>query len=152
MLILVASAAGLAVLAGGLWAGLRPRPTASEPPAQAALRQLDELARVPAQGPVLSRISRTVREYVTSAFNLPREEATTKEFVGRLQAEPSLGQQLIAQLPEFLRACDERKFSPNPPLGDFDAVGKARALIAAGEKQRAQLAAEKSAEAKPPTA
>jgi hypothetical protein len=146
--IVLCSLAGAGLLAGALWYGLRKRPVVPEPPGHRAFRELDALAHVPQQGPVLSRISRTVREYVTAAFELPREETTTTEFVALVRRQSALGATLVSQLPEFLRACDERKFSPQPPPGDFDAVNLARELIQVGEARRTELAAQAAAESK----
>lgn len=134
-------------IAGVVWLALRKRTAATEPPAQKALRQLEELARTPQQPLALTRVSRTVREYITSAFSMPPGETTTTEFLAQIRQQPDLGEDLAARLPEFLRACDERKFSPTPPPGEFDAIPRARALIATGESRLTTLAA-RAAEAK----
>jgi len=147
-LIVPAALAGVGLVAGALWLTFRKRPTPAEAPAHKALRELDELATAPQEGRMLSRVSRTVRDYLTAAFDMPREETTTTEFVERVRHLPALGEGIAAKVPEFLRACDERKFSAQPPPGEFNAVARARELIEAGELRRAELVAQAAAQAK----
>jgi ribosomal protein L11 len=63
---------------------------------------------------VLSQVSQVLRRYFAAAFQLPPEEMTTAEFCSAITADTRIGPELSVPLVEFLRACDERKFSPAP--------------------------------------
>jgi hypothetical protein len=63
---------------------------------------------------VLSRVSQILRRYFAAAFQLPAEEMTTTEFCATITANSRIRPDLSVPLVEFLRVCDERKFSPTP--------------------------------------
>jgi hypothetical protein len=77
-----------------------------------------------------------LRRYFAAAFQLPPEEMTTTEFCAAITANTCIGPELSVPLVEFLRACDERKFSPTPkasPTGS--AVEKALKFVWLGQSR-----------------
>jgi hypothetical protein len=87
---------------------------------------------------LLSRISQLLRHYFTVAFALPPGEMTTTEFCSAITAHPLIGPELAANVGEFLRRCDQRKFAPEPPSTPLDAVSTAFGLIDPAEARRNQ--------------
>jgi hypothetical protein len=89
---------------------------------------------------LLSQISQTLRHYIAGAFSLPPGELTTSEFCQSLSGNGSVGPALSSALGQFLRRCDEQKFSPaiKPPLG---AAAQALTLVDLAEARREQLRA-----------
>jgi len=128
----------LAMVCVSVWLLLRPRPPEVVPPEVQARQALEPLRPQPEDGALLSRISQVLRHYVTAAFNLPPGELTTTEFC-RAMAASSMGTELSAALGEFLRQCDQRKFSPPPPAPPLSAVAQALKLVELAEARRAEL-------------
>ncbi len=136
--ILLGTIAVLAVASLVLWRLSVVRPTPAPEAGVVARKSLDSLAGQPEDGALLSKVSQVVRRYFQSAFALPAGEMTTTEFNRVLTANPEIEPELSTTLADFLRRCDERKFSlpaPAPPLG---AVAQAQALINQGETLRRQ--------------
>ncbi|HTV42393.1 MAG TPA: hypothetical protein VMF08_17630 [Candidatus Sulfotelmatobacter sp.] len=113
---------GTAVLAGGfillalaaavVWRILNPGPQPVLPPATVARRALEKCRVRPEDGNVLSEVSQTLRRYVGAVFEFPPGEFTTAEFCRELERNEKIGPELKRALSDFLKACDERKFSP----------------------------------------
>lgn len=139
---------GLAVLlvGAGVWLLLRPKPPVPIPPAAAARRALDPLAKQPEDGIVLSRISQVVRRYFSAAFDFPPGELTTTEFSRELESREKIGAALSSAVNAFLRECDRRKFAPSPPGAPLGAAGLAARLIDQAEVRRAVAAEAANAE------
>ncbi|HSA09363.1 MAG TPA: DUF4381 family protein [Candidatus Paceibacterota bacterium] len=128
--VILAGIALLALVGAAVWLMLRPRPPEAVPPDVAARRALEPLSQQPEDGLLLSRVSHILRHYVAAAFNLPAGELTTAEFCRAVAGNGQVGPELSAALGEFLRQCDQRKFSPPPaPAAPFDAVLEALKLI-----------------------
>jgi hypothetical protein len=93
---------------------LRPKSQVVIPPEVQARQALEQLRRKPEDGTVLSRVSQILRRYFAAVFKLPPGEMTTTEFCGAITTDTRIGPALSVPLVEFLRGCDERKFSPAP--------------------------------------
>ena len=137
---------GLVVMfLGGLlvWLIRRARPTVILPPAAQARRALESLRQTTEDGNVLSQVSRIVREYFRAAFNLTRDELTTTEFCQALLRQEKVGAEIAKKTCDFLRHCDECKFSalPAEPLHAADV---ALELVALGEAARVRSPASAS--------
>jgi len=115
----------------------RPKPEEVLPPEARARRELERLRRMPEDGAVLSRVSQVLRRYYGEAFEVPNVELTTTEFCGAISDLESVGTELAGTTSDFLRGCDQRKFSPAPPPA-FGAVEQAFKLIKHAEERRAQ--------------
>jgi len=134
---------GVAVLAlagAGAWLLTRPKPPVVVAPEEQARGALEPLREKPEDGALLSRVSQVLRHYVTAAFHLPPEELTTAEFCRAMSGQGRIGPDLSAALSEFLRQCDERKFSPPAPTPPLSAVAQALKLIEQAQARRAALA------------
>lgn len=138
MHVLLGVGAGLLLLAALLRLALRRKPTPPVPPAERVRTELQVLRRQPETGEVLSRVSQSLRRYLVAAFALPSEELTTTEFCGKLNESPAIGPELAAALSQFLRECDERKFSPVPPAAPLPAAVRALELVELAEARRHQ--------------
>lgn len=118
-----------------IWFRPRKPPLLLAPAAQAR-NSLIELQAHPEDGALLSRVSNTIKRYLTNAFWLPPHEMTTSDFCKLIAKHEKIGQELAGRLGDFLRVCDERKFSPStdqPPLG---AATQALELINMAEAKR----------------
>ena len=136
----------LAGVAGLVWYIRRSLPAPVIPPALQAQRQIEAASQETDSGLVLSQLSRILRRYVAMTFGLPNGEMTTNEFISAAYACNDIGPSLAERLAVFLRACDERKFSPNPPETAADPITEALKLVAEGEQR--QLALKQATEAK----
>ena len=129
----------LLVVAGvGAFVWLRPRKPpvlpATAAQARAALTAL--LARLE-DGATLVEISQTLRRFLITTFWLPSGETTTAEFCANLAKNEQVGAELAGAVAEFLRACDEQKFSPAPAGLPLDAARRALKLVEHAETRRA---------------
>ena len=129
----------LALIGFALWLLLRPRPAQPVPPELVARNELAKLAALPETGDVLSHTSQTLRRYVAAAFNLPPGEMNTAEFCAAVREHAGIGPEVSTAFGEFLRGCDERKFSPTPAPNPLASVGRALALVELAEARRAAL-------------
>jgi len=84
-------------------------------------------------GKLLSNVSRVTRSYLSRVFQLPATELTTTEFCELLAKEERVGLTLASTAQNFLKHCDELKFSSAPPPGPFDAVAESLKLVEQGE-------------------
>lgn len=123
-------------LAGWQW--LRPRPAISLPIEVRTRRELERLLPGRENGDTLSRISRVFRNYLTAAFALPNEEMTTTELCRVLAKNEKVGADLAGKAGDFLRRCDELKFSPTASSAPMGAAALALQLVELGENRRAQ--------------
>jgi len=112
------------------------KPPVLPAPATQARFTLAALQGRAGDGATLSRISQTLRHYLINAFWLRPEETTTTEFCTGLRANDQIGLELADAIGEFLRQCDERKFSPAPSAVPFDAAQRALELVEHAEARR----------------
>ena len=146
---IVGGSVALVALAGVAgWLLSRPKPEDVVPPEIRARRELEQLRARAEDGALLSRVSQVLRCYVAAAFDLPPGELTTAEFCRVVAGEARIGPELAGAFSDFLRRCDERKFTPPAPRPELGAVGEALKLIAAAEARRAELRAAASESAK----
>jgi hypothetical protein len=140
-----ASVVALVILGIVVWWLAQPKPVTPQPPEVVARRALEVLRQRNEDGAVLSEVSQTLRRYLVAAFELPREEMPTAEFCSAIQRHEKAGVELSGAVTEFLRRCDEQKFSPLTPTTSTNAAARALELVERGEVRRAhvrQLAAE----------
>jgi len=137
VLVVVIAAVAIAIIVACLV--LRPKPVAVVPPEVEARRSLEEIRSRPEDGAVLSRVSQILRRYFIAVFALPPGEYTTTEFCRVIAADEKIGPSLRAAVSDFMRACDEEKFSASeqPPL--LSATDHALRLINLAEAQRVRL-------------
>jgi len=126
----------LALAGAGAWLLLRSRPPLTVPPEAQARQALQSLRSRPEDGRLLSRVSQVLRQYVIAAFDLPPGEATTSEFCRAVAGHAPIGPELAGALGDFLRQCDQRKFSPAVPAPPLDAADRALKLVEQGEARR----------------
>jgi hypothetical protein len=141
----------LALICVAVWLLARPKPPVAVPPEVQARQALEPLRQQPEDGLLLSRVSQILRRYVTAAFNLPPEELTTTEFCRAVTSNTHPGSELSAALSEFLRQCDQRKFSPPSPAPPLSAVAQALKLIDQAQIRLASLARPAPPPAGPPS-
>ena len=91
----------------------------------------------PEDGLVLSQVSQILRHYIAEAFALPPGELTTIEFCRLMARHEGIDLELGSAISEFLRRCDERKFTPAPPAAPMTAAATALRLV---EMAHARLA------------
>ena len=130
----------LALVCAVAWVLTRPKQPMVVPPEVQARQALEPLRQQPEEGVLLSRVSQILRHYVAAAFDLPPGELTTTEFCGAIAGHAPIGPELSAALNEFLRECDQRKFSPPTPVPPFSAVARALELIDLAQTRRLALA------------
>jgi hypothetical protein len=146
---------GITVLTGGfillalagavLWRILKPGPQPVLPPEIVAREALIKCRVRPESGSVLSEVSRVLCRYIGAVLEFPPGELTTSEFCGRLERSEKIAPQLTRDISDFLRACDERKFSPAlssnlggagaPPCQKINAADRALEFLALTEKE-----------------
>ena len=130
----------LVLVCVAVWFLLRRKPLALIPPEVEAVQALEPLRQQPEDGVVLSRVSQILRRYVVAAFDLPPGELTTTDFSRAIAGQGQVGPELSAALTEFLRQCDQRKFSPPAPAPPLSAAAQALKLIEQAQARRAALA------------
>jgi len=140
--IVLAGVVGLVLTGLVVWLRLRPKPRVMLPPAVQARKDLATLRQRPEDGAVLSCVSQILRRYFVSAFELPQGELTTAEFCRALATSETIGGELAAKAGDFLRRCDEQKFSPAKSAATLDAVNQAQSLVAAAETRHLQMTAQ----------
>ena len=117
----------------------RQKPKPSEPPEVLARRSLTALRGRIVDGALLMEVSRIFRRYVIFAFNLPPDELTTAELQSAL---PSRAHEEVLAAIDFLRQCDEEKFSPIGTPPNADPASRALELLEIIEVHRRQSPAE----------
>jgi hypothetical protein len=136
---------GTAVLAGGfillalaaavVWRILNPGPQPVLPPAIVARKALEKCRARPEDGIVLSEVSQTLRHYVGAVFKFPPGEFTTAEFCRQLERSEKVAPQLTGAISDFLRTCDERKFSPAASSAPINAAVRALDFVGLTEDE-----------------
>jgi hypothetical protein len=145
--ILLAVFAGVLFIVVVIWFFTARRPAVVLPPEVVARQGLENLRATPEDGLLLSRVSRILRRYLATAFELPPGESTTTEFCAELAANERIGSELANDVSAFLRRCDERKFAPSAPAPELGAVAQSLKLVEAGEARRTALRAAASTSA-----
>jgi hypothetical protein len=135
-MILVAGITAIALAVLISWKIFHPKPPVILPPEVLAREALTKLLRQPEDGKLLSNVSQILRRYVTAAFELPAAELTTTEFCAALAASVKVGTEPAQTISDFLRACDERKFSTSPAAAPLNAATRALELVALTENAR----------------
>jgi hypothetical protein len=136
------SFAGLGVvtlLAFFLWLIFRPKPEIIVPPEVQAREALHKLSSQPEDGAILSRVSQVLRHYFSAVFQLSPGELTTTEFCREISSNEKIGAELSTAAADFLRDCDNHKFSATAGAGKIDAANRALNLVEQAERRRAQL-------------
>jgi len=138
LLIVVLGSLGIVVVVAAIWWVLQPKPTVPVP-IEIQTRNELELLQLPAEdGKTVSRISQALKHYFVVAFDLPSSEMTTTEFNCAFAASENAGSDLAADVSDFHRQCDERKFSPSAGV-QASACSRALELLQQGEARRAEL-------------
>jgi len=130
----------LALLAAAAWFLTRPGPPVVVPPEVQARAVLEPLRQQPEDGALLSRVSQVLRHYVAAAFDLPAGELTTSEFCRAIDGHARIGPEISAAVSEFLRQCDQRKFSLPLSAPPLSAVPQALKLIELAQARRLAVA------------
>jgi 1-acyl-sn-glycerol-3-phosphate acyltransferase len=125
----------LALATAVVWRILKPRPRPVLPPAIIAGEALAKCGARSEDGKVLSEVSQTLRCYVGAVFEFPPGELTTAEFCRQLERSEKIAPQLTRAISDFLRACDERKFSPAISSAPLNAAGRALQFVAVIEEE-----------------
>jgi hypothetical protein len=130
---------GIAVLIGGLiltvlvvvgiWRILNPGPQSALLPFIVASKALSKCRARPEDGKVLSEISQVLRRYISAVFGFSPGELTTAELCREFERSEKLTPQLTRDISDFLRTCDERKFSPAVSPEPLNAAGRALQFI-----------------------
>jgi len=108
----------------------RTRSVEVTPPPVVARRELEALRGLPEDGALLMKASVIFRRYVIFAWGLPPVEMTSAELRRELEARSGKeSPALSAEVDQFFRNCDERKFSPKTPAGQMGAVATALEMI-----------------------
>ena len=118
---------------------LRPESKTVLPPEIVAREALKKLLHQPEDGKFLSEVSQILRHYVVAMFGLSAAEMTTKEFCTALAANEKIGTEISNSISNFLRECDEQKFSSSPSVAPVNATARALEFIVLIEKHRAQI-------------
>ena len=137
--VLIVALAAFAVATIITFIALRPKPVSVVPPEIEARRALEELRSRAEDGAVLSRVSQILRRYIIALFALPPGEYTTAEFSLAISAHEKIGAELSTAVSNFLRACDERKFSASPQSSPSGVVQDALELIELAQARRIEL-------------
>jgi len=137
--ILSAGLGVVALLIFFLWLAFRPKPKIIIPPEIQAREALQNLSSQPEDGALLSRVSQIVRNYFSAAFQLSPGELTTTEFCREISGNEKISAELSTSAANFLRECDNHKFSTTAAAGKIDAVNRALNLIEQAEQRLAQL-------------
>jgi hypothetical protein len=137
--IIAASLVFLALIGIIVWIVTRPKPPIIVPPEVRAKQALDLLLNKPEDGLVLSRVSQILRHYIADAFALPPGELTTTEFCRLIAGHGGVGPELASTISDFLRRCDERKFTPSPPSAPMTAPATALKLVETAQVRLAEL-------------
>lgn len=119
---------------------LRPKRITPESPAVVARRDLEKWLARKEDGALIADVTRVLKHYVISAFQFPRGELTTTEFRNALQSSQEIKPVLAAATDDFLRRCDEWKFSATPPSSQSGVVKSALELVDKFEAVRAPSA------------
>jgi uncharacterized protein DUF4381 len=131
--------AAVAMIGAAVWYARRPRPEVTVSPEVAARQALEPLRAKLEDGVLLSQVSQILRRYIIRAFALDPGELTTTEFCAAIGRQPRINPELAAALSDFLRRCDERKFSPASAGPAIEAVPNALRFVELAEARLAAL-------------
>lgn len=137
--VIVITGALVVAVVCAVWLALLPRRVEPPAPVLVARKELAQLSRRPEDGACLSAVSQVLRRYFISAFRLADGELNTSEFSAAIAAKPEIGAELAKPLADFLRECDERKFSPAAGAEPLGAAHKAEDFLARAEARRAAI-------------
>jgi hypothetical protein len=137
--VIVGALVFLALIGIIVWIVTRPKPPIIVPPEVRAKQALEPLLARPEDGLLLSKVSQILRHYIAEAFGLPPGEHTTSEFCGLIANHDRIGADLATTISEFLRRCDERKFTPIPPTAPISAASTALKLIEISQARLSEL-------------
>lgn len=128
----------IALLAAAIWWLLQPKSPVPVP-IEIQTRNELELLRLPMEdGKTISQVSQVLKHYFAVAFELPSGEMTTAEFSLAVISSEKTGSELADRVSDFLRQCDEQKFSPAGGV-QTSVCSRALELFQAGEARRAEL-------------
>jgi hypothetical protein len=127
--VVLAGAVFLAMVVLGILWSRRPRPVVVEAPIVIARRALEKLRGRSGKDSLDMEVSRILKRYVLAALQLPPEELTTTELCGILKTHPQINPELARLVGDFLRGCDEWKFSAAPTAPQLGAVTGALDLV-----------------------
>ncbi len=127
----------LALGAWVCWALFRPRSQPVPPPADRARAALAKIQGQTEDAAIVGAISRIVREYVCAACQLPPGEWTTADLSAAIGHNEQLGAELAKAIADFLRECDEQKFSTGTAAFPLGGAHRAWRLIEMAEQRRA---------------
>jgi hypothetical protein len=127
----------------------RVKPPVITTPDVFARSALEVLRGRPEDGALLVEVSGILRRYVIFAFGLPTGEMTSAELRDALASNPKVPPEVSGAVGDFLRQCDERKFSATPPSSPIGAVDMALNLIEKIENSRRAILPETSAPSQP---
>ena len=138
VLIIVLSSLGVVLLGAVIWRLLQPKPPVPVP-IEIQTRNELELLKLPTEdGKTISRVSQVLKHYFAVAFELPTGEMTTAEFSRAVASSEKVGSELATNVSDFLRQCDEQKFSPTAGI-QTSACSRALELFQEGEARRTEL-------------
>lgn len=133
--LLVGGVIFLALAATVVWLILKPGLQPVLPPAIIARKALEKCRARAEDGTVLTEVSQTLRRYVGAVFEFPPGEFTTAEFCAELERNEKVAPQLTSAISNFLRECDETKFSPAASSVPLNAANRALEFVALTEQQ-----------------
>ena len=139
-LIVICGVVLLALVCAAAWLLTRRKPPVAVPPEVQARQALEPLRQTPEDGALLSRVSQILHHYLAAAFDLPPEELTTAELCRAIESHARIGPELSAAISQFLRLCDQDKFSPPSPTPPLRAVNQALKLVEQAQARLAGLA------------
>ncbi len=138
VLIVVLGIGLIALLVVAIWWLLQPKPPIIVP-IEIQTRNELELLRLPSEdSKTISRVSQVLKHYFAVAFELPSGEMTTTEFSRAIAASEKVGSELAANVSDFLRQCDEQKFSLAAGINN-SACSRALELVDQSEMRLAEL-------------
>jgi hypothetical protein len=137
--IIIGALVFLALIGIIVWIVTRPKPPIIVPPEVRARKALNPLLARTEDGLVLSQVSQILRRYFAEAFGLPPGELTTTEFCSLIANHEKVGPDLATTISEFLRRCDERKFTPAPPATPITAAATALKVVEIAQARLAEL-------------
>jgi hypothetical protein len=131
-----------AALGCGIYLFLKPRRDIPEPPVVIVRRRLAELMKKEETGALIMEVSVALKHYLNRVLEFMPGEKTTAEFHAALSGQTGIPTELAANIAEFLKRCDEWKFSASPLPARLNVVEKAGSLVDSTES-----ALQKNAEA-----
>ncbi len=138
VMIVVLMVVAVALLATAIWWLLQPKPPVPVPIEIQTRNELELLRNQTEDGKIISRVSQVLKRYIAVAFELPTSEMTTAEFTQAVAGSEKVGNDLAARIGDFLRQCDEQKFSLGAGV-QTSACSRALELFQAGEARRLEL-------------